>query len=347
MIPVIDLSEVRRYPNDATLVKSLDTALTQTGFCYLKNHGIAPEMIAAAQAAALHFFSLSEKFKSQYDIAKAPRHSGYVGFSENGMYADEAMRLYEAYDIGLELPAQDKDFLEGNIFYGPNTWPDLLGFKRAVYSYYEAISFLAKLLTHTIEAALDLRFNTLTNMMRKPTAQLRLIHYPENQVACREAHSHSMMGAHTDYEFFTLLYQTMPGLQTVNVKGEWLDAPPLPDTLVMNVGDMAEVISGGRYRSNPHRVLNTGKERFSMPFFAAFDYQSEIRPMVATSRHGLPSLIAGEHLLQQVSQDFSYLRMNIQEKDTAQGLAVLPEAELLQAKQMRNPFLKGKTTWIN
>lgn len=347
MIPVIDLSEVRRYPIEATLVNSLDTALTQTGFCYLRNHGIAPELIAAAQAAALHFFSLPEKFKNQYDIASAPRHSGYVGFSENGQYADEAQRLYEAYDIGLELPALDQDFLAGNIFYGPNTWPDLLGFKKAVYSYYEAISHLAKLLTHTIEAALDLRVNTLTNMMRKPTAQLRLIHYPENQIPCREAHSHSMMGAHTDYEFFTLLYQTMPGLQTVNVQGEWLDAPPLPNTLVMNVGDMAEVISGGRYRSNPHRVLNTGKERFSMPFFAAFDYQSEIRPMVSTSGYGLPSLIAGEHLLRQVSQDFSYLRMNVQKPMTEKPSLVMNDIDLLQAKQMRNPFLKGKTSWIN
>lgn len=347
MIPVIDLSEVRRYPNDANLVKSLDSALTQTGFCYLRNHGIAPELIAAAQAAALHFFSLPEKFKNQYDIASAPRHSGYVGFSENGLYADEALRLYEAYDIGLELPALDQDFLAGNIFYGPNTWPDLLGFKKAVYSYYEAVSHLAKLLTHTIEAALDLRVNTLTNMMRKPTAQLRLIHYPENQISCREAHSHSMMGAHTDYEFFTLLYQTMPGLQTVNVQGKWLDAPPLPDTLVMNVGDMAEVISGGRYRSNPHRVLNTGKERFSMPFFAAFDYQSEIRPMVPTAGYGLPSMIAGEHLLRQVSQDFSYLRMNVQKPLVDKQQVVMNDVDLLQAKQMRNPFLKGKTTWIN
>lgn len=341
MIPIIDLSEVRRYPNDTSLVQSLDLALTHTGFCYLKNHGIAPELIAAAQAAALHFFSLPKKFKAQYDIANAPRHSGYVGFAENGLYADEAQRLYEAYDIGLELSAQDHDFLAGNIFYGPNTWPDLLGFKRAVYSYYEAVSHLSKLLTHTMEAALGLRVNTLTNMMRKPTAQLRLIHYPENQIKCRDAHSHSMMGAHTDYEFFTLLYQTMPGLQTVNVQGKWLDAPPIPNTLVMNVGDMAEVISGGRYRSNPHRVLNTGKERFSMPYFAAFDYQAEIRPMVATSSERLPSVIAGEHLLQQVSQDFSYLRMNAKKTNAPSDFKV----SLTQTA--RNRFLQGKTTWIN
>ncbi len=343
MIPIIDLTAIRCYPNDATLVRSLDTALTQTGFCYLQNHGISTEMIAAAQASAMHFFSQSDSYKRQYDIANAPRHSGYVGFAESGLYADEALRLYEAYDIGLELPSNDPDYLAGNIFYGPNTWPDLLGFKRAISSYFEAIRHLSTLLTHTIEAALGLRVNTLTNMMRKPTAQLRLIHYPENQIPCRDAVSHSMMGAHTDYEFFTLLYQTMPGLQTVNVNGQWIDVPPITDTLVMNVGDMAEVISGGRYRSNPHRVINTGKQRFSMPFFAAFDYQARIRPMVSETVSGCSSVIAGEHLLQQVSQDFSYLRM----KAATNNNLNLTGANLIQVEQVRNPFLKGKTAWIN
>ena len=343
MIPIVDLAVIRRCSNDATLVESLDRALTQTGFCYLKNHGVSAELIAAAQASGMHFFSLPESFKRQYDIANALRHSGYVGFAENGMYADEALRLYEAYDIGLELPIDDPDFLAGNIFYGPNTWPDLLGFKKAIYAYYQAISQLAKMLTHTIEAALELPTNSLMNMMRKPTAQLRLIHYPENQIQSREAHTHSMMGAHTDYEFFTLLYQTTPGLQTVSVNGEWLDAPPIPDTLVMNVGDMAEVISGGRYRSNPHRVLNTGKQRFSMPFFAAFDYQSLIRPMVMEERFPYDSVIAGEHLLQQVSQDFAYLRMKSNDAKKISSV----QQNLIPANQMRNQFLKGKTTWIN
>ena len=346
MIPIIDLAPIRRYPQEPQLVTSLDLALSQSGFCYLKNHGIAPSLILAAQDAATEFFSQPTSYKQHYSIAHAARHSGYVGFDENGQYADEAQRLYEAYDIGLELPADDVDFLTGNIFYGPNTWPDLPQFRPAVYAYYRAISQLAYLLTQSIEAALGLRTHTLTNLMRKPTAQLRLIHYPENQDIQRDALTHTMMGAHTDYEFFTLLYQTEAGLQTVDRQANWLDVPPLPDTLVMNVGDMAEVISAGRYRSNPHRVLNLGRERFSMPFFAAFDYQARITPMLENLhphyfRKSI-SLVAGEHLLQQVRQDFAYLRM---QASAANPSRPSPTGAIAHLHTARNPFLKGKIRW--
>jgi isopenicillin N synthase-like dioxygenase len=260
-----------------------------------------------------------------------------VSFDDSGMYSDEAQRLYEAYDISLELSSSDKDFLKGNIFYGPNTWPDSPDFRMAVYAYYEAVSELSILITHTFESALGLRMNILTNMMRKPTAQLRLIHYPENEVRCKDVNSHNMMGSHTDYEFFTLLYQTMPGLQTVDVNGNWIDIPPIEDTLVLNVGDMAEVISNGRFRSNPHRVLNNGKQRFSMPFFAAFDYNEIVRPMVNDKEHAYTSMVAGEHLLKHVTQDFSYLR--------SRDIQLKPETNFIN--KVNNPFFKGKSPWIN
>lgn len=342
MIPIIDLAPIRRYPQEKQLISHLDHALSQTGFCYLKNHGIPPSLILAAQDAAFEFFSQPTLYKQDYNIARAVRHSGYVGFDESGQYTDEAQRLYEAYDIGLELPVDDPDFLAGNIFYGPNTWPDLPRFRPAISAYYQAISQLAHLLTLSIEAALGLRCHSLTNLMRKPTAQLRLIHYPENQIQPHESLSHTMMGAHTDYEFFTLLYQTHSGLQTVDKQGKWLDVHPIPDTLVMNVGDMAEVITAGRYRSNPHRVLNLGQRRFSMPFFAAFDYHARIEPMLenlsSVFSNDVPKLIAGEHLLQQVRQDFAYLRMQ-----AAPANPTVPDNAYVP--QERNPFLKGKIRW--
>lgn len=328
LIPVIDLSQLRHNPTQPQLVNALDHALTETGFCYLSCHGIAANVIARAQAAALSFFARSSEYKAQYDISRAARHSGYVPFTEKGLYQDEAQRMYEAYDIGLELSSNDADYLAGNIFYGPNTWPDVIGFRAAVYAYYEAVRELSQLLTQTIEAALGLAPHSLLRMMQKPTAQMRLIHYPANQAVKRDANSHANMGAHTDYEFFTLLYQTKPGLQTVNMAGEWVNAVPLPNTLVMNVGDMAEVISGGRYRSNPHRVLNTGEQRFSMPFFAAFDYDAVLAPMlpVVSSQH-YPPLQAGRHLLEHVTSDFSYLRQR--------GHIAVPD-------QHHNPFLVEK-----
>lgn len=310
MIPIIDLTALRQNPHDPQLAHSLDNALVKIGFCYLINHGIDLDLIARTEAIARTFFAQPEAYKRTYDIAKAPRHSGYVPFSEMGLYADESTRMYEAFDLGPELPATDPDFLAGNIFYGPNTWPDLATFRETVSTYFSAVRDLADRLATTIEYILGLDPGAITQLMQKPTAQLRLIHYPENQLTGLDPVSHTNMGAHTDYEFFTLLYQTLPGLQTLTVDGEWIDAPPLPGTLVLNVGDLAEIVSGGRFRSNPHRVLNTYHDRFSMPYFAAFNYDVQVAPMVPTTRQFAP-ISAGKHLLDQVTRDFTYLRRRL------------------------------------
>ncbi len=307
MIPVIDLQQLYSNPHHNLLVSRLDDALVQTGFCYLSQHGISGTVIDAAQSVAWRFFNRDPAYKLRWQIADAPRHSGYVPFTERGLYQDEAARCYEAYDIGTELPATDADFLAGNIFYGPNTWPDLDGFRLAISNYFSAVRRLADALVPAIECALALPAGSISQLMDKPTSQMRLIHYPA-QLPTQAATASVNMGAHTDYEFFTLLFQTQPGLQTMDVRGEWIDAPPIPGTLVMNLGDLAEVISGGRYRSNPHRVLNGSTARLSIPYFAAFNYHAIVQPLVATARNHYPALHAGQHLLENVTRDFSYLR---------------------------------------
>ena len=162
-------------------------------------HGIASKVISRAQAAALAFFARSSEYKAQYDISRAARHSGYVPFTEKGLYQDEAQRMYEAYDIGLELSSSDSDYLAGNIFYGPNTWPDLIGFRATVYAYYEAVRELSQLLTQTIEAALGPRAaqpatddakthraNAFNPLSREPSGAARC------RIACEYGRAHRL-----------------------------------------------------------------------------------------------------------------------------------------------------------
>jgi isopenicillin N synthase-like dioxygenase len=62
----------------------------------------------------------------------------------------------------------------------------------------------------------------------------------------------------------------------------WIEAPPIPETLVCNIGDMLDRLTGGYYRSTPHRVRNTsGRERYSFPFFFDPAFDAEIEPLPA------------------------------------------------------------------
>ena len=88
------------------------------------------------------------------------------------------------------------------------------------------------------------------------------------------------VGEHTDYGLLTLLAQDDNGGLQVHTPDGWIDAPPLPDTFVCNIGDMLERLTGGWYRSTPHRVRNTsGRDRLSFPFFFDPDFAAEVPPL--------------------------------------------------------------------
>jgi isopenicillin N synthase-like dioxygenase len=85
---------------------------------------------------------------------------------------------------------------------------------------------------------------------------------------------------HTDYGLLTMLRQDAQGGLQVHSPQGWLDAPPVPGSFVCNLGDMLERMTGGRYRSTPHRVRNTGTgDRVSLPFFLDPAWDAEVVPV--------------------------------------------------------------------
>ena len=146
---------------------------------------------------------------------------------------------------------------------------------------------------------------------------MRLIHYPYNP-DIKDAEG---IGAHTDYECFTLLLPTAPGLQALNKAGEWIDIPLIENTLVMNIGDMMEILSNGKYLATKHRVKKVSEERYSFPLFCACNYDTVIEPVVHTNDSKYKPLIGGEHLFNQTAQTFQYLKQRI-----ANGELVLKNA---------------------
>lgn len=289
---------------------AIGRAARRYGFFRICDHGIDLALIEATYDAARRFFRRPDAVKRRYYIAMSSNHRGYVPFTEKGDYPDEVHRSYEAFDLGLDLPADDRDYLAGNRMLGPNVWPDVGGFRRAVTTYYDRISRLGRLVCAALEMHLGLPPGAMTDQMSKPISQLRLLHYVRG--AATTNHKSVNMGAHTDYECLTLLHTRNEGLQVMTQDDAWIDVPADPNVLVVNIGDMLEAWTGGLLRSTPHRVLNLSPERFSMPYFVAANHDTMIAPFPQLVRPGAATeyepFLAGAHLERMLVRDFPYLR---------------------------------------
>ncbi len=115
------------------------------------------------------------------------------------------------------------------------------GFRDDALAYYRHIEAVGRQLFRAF-APLDLDEDHFDVDLRHPPSQLRLIHYPFDP----EAEDRPGIGAHTDYECFTLLFATTAGLRVLGKDGEWADVPLVEDTMIMNIGDMMEIMSNGR-----------------------------------------------------------------------------------------------------
>lgn len=311
-LPLIDIGGLRRgsAAEVRRIADELGSAARDIGFFRVRNHGIDLELIMATYRAAERFFALPEAEKQRYYIGRSPNHRGYVPFSERGDYADEVNRNYEAFDMGLDLPPDDPDFLAGNLVLGPNVWPELAGFRAVVAHYYNEVAALGRLVCGALELFLGLPKGALTDKMTKPVSQLRLLHYVRPETATD--HGSVNMGAHTDYECLTLLHTRNEGLQVMAQDDHWIDVPVDLGVYVVNIGDMLEAWTNGILRSTPHRVVNRSRERFSMPYFVAANHDTMIRPFPELLRGGVRAKYepfqAGAHLERMLMRDFPYLR---------------------------------------
>ena len=114
----------------------------------------------------------------------------------------------------------------------------------------------------------------------EPTVLFRIFHYPARGPAEIDWDGAWGVGEHTDYGLLTLLAQDRHGGLQVKGPNGWIEAPPIEGALVCNIGDMLERLTGGRFRSTPHRVLNrSGRDRLSFPLFFDPDFNARMQPL--------------------------------------------------------------------
>jgi isopenicillin N synthase-like dioxygenase len=322
-VPIVDISGLGS-PDRAErerVAAEIGKAARDVGFLYVSGAGLDEALFDHMLAATKEFFALPVEEKMRSYIGLSRCHRGYVPVGEEGVESGTP-DLKEAFDTALDLPADDPDYLSGNPMLGPNTWPDLPGFADAVTAYYAAVLEVGQRLLWAFAVALGEDPDVFSRHATKTPSQLRLVHYPYNP----DAEDVLGIGAHTDYECFTLLKPTAPGLEVLNGAGEWIDVPPVDGTFVVNIGDMLELWTNGAFVATSHRVRKVVEERYSFPLFFNVDYDTEVKPLPQfASKVGKdrPTLRAGEHLFAQTAQTFAYLRNRIDS-----GELVLPDGSL-------------------
>jgi isopenicillin N synthase-like dioxygenase len=321
-LPVIDIAPVRAGDDGSAVAAAIEAACRASGFFYLTGHGVPPSLLPRLDAAARRFFALSEPEKLEIAMARGGRAwRGYfpVGGELTAGRPDHKEGLY----LGVELPPDDPRVRAGVPLHGPNLFPPQVPeLRAAVLDYLAALTAAARAVLRGIALSLGLAPDYFEqSYTATPTVLFRIFHYPP-QPPDDDGWG---VGEHTDYGLLTLLAQdTNAGLQ-VHTPDGWVDAPPLAGTFVCNIGDMLDRLTGGYYRSTPHRVRNlTGRDRLSFPFFFDPDFMAEVPPLPGRARlddGGRPrwdgtDLQAftgtyGEYLLAKVGKVFPQLREDV------------------------------------
>lgn len=323
-VPVIDMSPSFGFaggdaPEDAcaSIAWDIHKACRDTGFFYVTGHGVPAALVAGQFDWARRFFALPLPAKMALHMSHSPTFAGYEPVAGQTLDADSPPDLKEGYYYSADLPDDDpylRDRIRG---YGGNLWPaDVPGFDAAAFTaqmraYYAALRGLGDRLLRLLARSLGLPAGFFAPMYRRPQAVVRLLHYPPHPAA---AHANQLgAGAHTDWGGITLLAQDdAGGLEVMNMAGDWIVAPPLPDTFVVNLGDLVQRWSNDRYRSNMHRVLNQGgaggRDRYSVPFFYTPDHHARIECLPGCSDVGdpphYPPCTAGEHMTEMFNRTY-------------------------------------------
>ncbi|KAH0840477.1 putative hyoscyamine 6-dioxygenase [Fonsecaea pedrosoi] len=284
-IPTIDLRKAGDPTTRPELLQDLRHALFEVGFLYLSGHGIRESIVQDLVDALPRLFALPDAVKDSVALVNSPHFLGYSKFGSEVTARVKDQR--EQFEFANELPDRYSVVSPQPLYIrlqGPNQWPDesandtVPRFREIVELYIAAMHDLALRFLELVTEALDLPPHSL-EPFTGPQDRLKLVHYRPTSSPSADATTESLsatqgVGPHKDSSgWMTFLLQasdpSIPGLQVLSKDGEWLDAPPVPGTLVVNMGQAFEVVTNGICKATTHRVLLPpgDYDRYSVPFF--------------------------------------------------------------------------------
>jgi isopenicillin N synthase-like dioxygenase len=268
VIPLIDFGPFYTgTPSDKHAVAlSITNAFKTSGFVYLKDHGIPPSVVSRVFASSAGFFRRPQSQKDGLGWTTPQSNRGYVAIGreklatleetgEMDVLRGSAPDIKETMEIGREG-------VEGL----PNQWPDHLDdegkdFKETMLSFFGMCKDLHKQVMSAIALGMNLPEHFFDDFVNDGDNNLRLLHYPPvRKDVFKQNPNQVRAGEHSDYGSITLLFQDRHGgLQVRSPKGTFVDATPIPDTIVVNAGDLLARWSNDFIKSTRHRVIEPPK----------------------------------------------------------------------------------------
>jgi len=265
-LPVVDVAALLEPDGDvAPVARAIDTACREVGFFYVTGHGVEAALGARLEEAARGFFALSEDEKSRIAMARAG--AAWRGwFPVGGELTAGVPDAKEGLYFGTELGPDDSRVVAGRPLHGANLFPERPSDLRpSVLAYMDQMARVGQAIVGAMAVGLGLeRTWFIDHLTADPVLLLRIFYYPPGPPGDGGSFG---VGEHTDYGLVTLLGTDGHGGLEVRTPAGWTAVPPMEGALVCNLGDMLERLTGGRYRSTAHRVLVTGEDRLSFPFF--------------------------------------------------------------------------------
>ncbi len=296
-IPLIDIGPLFGAASlDRDLTdQAIMAAAATSGFMVVR--GLPSDLPAgrAARADLLRLFQLPEHetrklWRQKFDPAHPNVYRGWFPLQTGFLTAKEGIDMGPDVVHGAAVVCNGDPLREATPLPSAEALP---GWRESVSAYYRAMEKVSQALMRAIARGLSLEECFFDRAFDRGLSTLRLLRYPvrtDTELTARSdpnvwvTHGGAKVyvnGApHVDSGFLTLLAQDgVSGLQARHRDGTWLDVPPNDDGLAVNFGKVLERWCGGRIKATEHRVIGTGRERMSIPFFYEARADAEIRPL--------------------------------------------------------------------
>ncbi|MCH8505167.1 MAG: hypothetical protein LAT50_12685 [Ectothiorhodospiraceae bacterium] len=282
------------------------------GFFYLANHGLPDDLLRRSFQASRDFFALPRETKMDVAWQSASSNRGYVAVRRERLDPTKPGDLKEAFNAGPE--AAPGSLKENERPYRENRWPTTQPqFRTQVLELLDGCVATSNRVLSAFALALDLPDNFFVDTHDQLQHTLRLLHYPPLPEDFEPSGGESRAGAHTDYGSITLLFQDqVGGLEVRTRDGRWIQATPIPGTVVINTGDLMQRWTNHVFCSTPHRVaVPPGirqQDRYSIAFFCHPNVDADIRCIHSCTDTDNPPryapITAGEHLMERLNATY-------------------------------------------